>query len=191
MAFFKKRSRAVESADGPARLPASMAVETKRGESVLAAAQDDLTQAWVALTTYRLVVLTAEGDLLLERPWHEVDTGAWSPDASTLSVSFIGGATALQWRLKTSTGPGRTPQVFRERVSASVVQVREVKMGPRRSARVSVRAVLSSGDLIDQVVFGRGVQAGDSELNAEVERVRQEVRASVGLPPHDTAESTR
>lgn len=191
MALFRRRNRTEVSVDGPARLPASMAVATQRGESVLAAAQDDLTHAWVALTTHRMVILTSEGGLLLERPWHEVDTGAWSPDAATLSVSFVGGTTALQWRLKTSTGPGRIPQVFRERVSASVVQVREVKMGSRRSARVSVRAVLSNGELIDQVVFGRGVRAGDSELNAEVERVRQEVRAAVGLPPHDTAEATR
>ena len=191
MALFKKRDKTVESVDGPARLPASMKVVTQRGESVLAVAQDDLTQSWVALTTYRLVVLTPDGDALLERAWHEVDTGAWSPDTATLSVSFVSGTTALQWRLKRSTGPGRIPPVFRERVSASVVQVREVKVGSQRSARVSVRSVLSSGELIDQVVFGRGVRAGDSELNAQVAQVRQEVRASVGLPPHDTAESTR
>lgn len=191
MALFKKRNRSVVSVDGPARLPASMVVATQRGESVLAAAQDDITHAWVALTTHRLVVLTNEGGLLVDRAWHEVDTGAWSPDAATLSVSFVGGTTALQWLLKTSTGPGRIPQVFRERVSASVVQVREVKMGARRSARVSVRAVLSTGELIDQVVLGRGVRAGDSELTAEVEKVRQEVRAAVGLSPHDTAEADR
>ncbi len=191
MALFKKRDKIVDPVDGPARLPASVAVATQRGESVLAAAQDDLTHAWVAMTTYRLVVVTSDGGLLLQRPWHEVDTGAWSPDTATLSVSFVGATTALQWRLKTRTGPGRTPQVFRERVSASVVQVREVRAGPGRSARVSVRAVLAEGELIDQVVLGRGVRADDSELNAEVEKVRQEVRASVGLPPQDTARATR
>lgn len=188
MAFFQKRDHKVVAADGPARLPASMSVHTQRGELVLAAARDDLTMAWLAMTTYRLMVLTPEGELLLERPWHEVDTGAWSPDTSTLSVTFVGGTNALQWLLKASTGPGRVPEVFRERVSASVVQVREVKVGPRRSARVSVRAVLSSGDLVDQVVLGRGVRGDDSELTAEVKRVRREVRGAVGLPPEDTEE---
>jgi hypothetical protein len=73
--------------------------------------------------------------------------------------------------------------VFRERVSASVVQVREVSLGSKRTARVSVRSVLDTRELVDQVILGRGSSAMDAELAAEVAQVRAEVRASVGLPP--------
>ncbi|MGB3830186.1 MAG: hypothetical protein WA962_15590 [Ornithinimicrobium sp.] len=160
-----------------------MTVATQRGESVLAAAQDDLTHAWVALTTYRVVVLSPEGEVQLDRPWHEVDTGAWDPDSAILSLSWVGGTSSLQWRMRTLTGPGRMPAVFRDRVSASVVQVREVKLSPRRTARVSIRAVLSTRELVDQVSFGRGARTADPELVSEVGRVQQEARAEVGLPP--------
>lgn len=188
MAIFGGRKERMEKAEGPAKLPDSLTVSTQRGESVLAAAQDDLTQGWVALTTYRVVVLSPEGDVLVDRPWHEVDTGSWESEAAILSLSWVGGTTALQWRMRTLTGPGRIPQVFRDRVSASVVQVREVKLSPRRTATVSIRSVLSTRELIDQVAFGRGARATDSQLATEVERVRQEARAGVGLPP--TSESS-
>ncbi len=183
MAIFGGRKTHIEKAEGPAKLPDSLTVPTQRGESVLAAAQDDLTQAWVALTTYRVVVLSPGGDVLVDRPWHEVDTGAWESEAAILSLSWVGGTTALQWRMRTLTGPGRIPEVFRDRVSASVVHVREVKLSPKRTATVSIRSVLSTRELIDQVALGRGARAADSELATEVERVRQEARAGVGLPP--------
>ncbi|MGB7450027.1 MAG: hypothetical protein WA892_12990 [Ornithinimicrobium sp.] len=162
-------------------------MSTARGESVLAAAQDDTSKQWLVLTTYRVVVLDDGGAVGLERPWHEVATGAWDPDSSTLSLSWVGSDRAVQWVLRRLTGPGRIPQVFRERVSASVVQVREVSVGTRRSARISVRSILHSRELIDQVVLGRGSSTTDSELADEVARVRGDVRASVGLPPvaHD------
>lgn len=183
VAFLGGRKERAEKAEGPAKLPDSISVSTQRGESVLAAAQDDFTQAWVALTTFRVVVISPEGEVRVDRPWHEVDTGAWEPDSAILSLSWVGGTTALQWRMRTLTGPGRIPEVFRDRVSASVVQVREVRLSPKRAARVSIRSVLSTRELIDQVAFGRGARASDSQLATEVERVRQEARAGVGLPP--------
>ncbi len=183
MAIFGGRKPPVQKAQGPAKLPDSLTVITQRGESVLAAAQDDLTQSWVALTTYRVVLLSPEGHVLVDRPWHEVDTGAWESETAILSLSWVGGTTALQWRMRTLTGPGRIPEVFRDRVSASVVQVREVKLSPKRTATVSIRSVLSTRELIDQVALGRGARTTDSELMAQVEQVRQEARAGVGLPP--------
>jgi hypothetical protein len=179
----RRDARKSERAEGPPRLPDGLHVSTRRGESVLAAAQDDASGQWLALTTYRVVVLAAAGEVGLERPWHEVATGTWEPESSTLSLSWVGSERAVQWVLRRRTGPGRVPQVFRERVSASVVQVREVSLGSKRTARVSVRSVLDTRELVDQVILGRGSSAMDAELAAEVAQVRAEVRASVGLPP--------
>lgn len=170
-----------EKAQAVPKLPREIDVATQRGESVLAAAQEDDAGSWVVLTTYRILVLGSDGTQHLERPWHDVSTGAWEPESGTLSLTWIGSHRAVQWSMRTRTGPGRIPDVFRERVSASVVRAREVKLGPRRSARVSVRAVLSTRELVDQVAWGLGSSSADTELAAEVERARSEVRAEVGL----------
>lgn len=183
------RSNRREKAEKPQavpKLPRKLHVDTQRGESVLAAAQEDGTGSWVVLTTYRIVVLASDGSQQMERPWHDVGTGAWDPESGTMSLTWIGSDRAVQWQMRTQTGPGRIPEVFRERVSASVVRAREVKLGPRRRARVSVRAVLSTRELIDQVTWGRGSSSADAELAAEVEQARAEVRAEVGLPPTDS-----
>lgn len=160
-----------------------MSVPTRRGEQVLAVAQDDLTGAWIALTTYRLMTLTDVGEVALDRPWHEVDTGAWDPDSATLSLSWVGGSGGLQWQLRQRTGPGGVPQVLRDRVSASVVLVREVDLGSRRTARVSIREVLGTRELVDQVLRGRGARGDDQELKREIARCRRDLREQVGLPP--------
>ncbi len=168
---------------GRVRLPDGLTVPTRRGEQVLAQAQDDLTGMWVVLTTYRLLTLTEGGELALDRPWHEVDTGGWDPDSATLSVSWVGGTRGLQWQLRQRTGEGGVPQVFRDRVSASVVLVRKVDLGARRTARVSIREVLGTRELVDQVLRGRGARADDRELEREIERCRRGLREQVGLPP--------
>lgn len=168
---------------GRTRLPDGLSVPTRRGEQVLAVAQDDLTGVWMTLTAYRVMTLTQDGAVEVDRPWHEVDTGAWEPDSSTLSLSWVGGGRGLQWQLRERTGPGAVPQAFRDRVSASVVLVREIDLGPRRTARVSIRAVLGTRELVDQVLRGRGVRGDDRELEREIERCRRDLREQVGLPP--------
>lgn len=168
---------------GQVGLPEDMHLRLDRGERTLAVAQDDLTGSWVALTTYRIVVLSHTGDVQVDRPWHDVDTGAWDPDSYTLSLSWVGGSRGLQWQVRTRTGPGRLPEVFWERVQASVVLMREVDLGQRRSARVSIRKVLSTRELVDQVLPGRGARGEDRELAAAVEATRRDLRDQVGLPP--------
>ncbi|HKJ11603.1 MAG TPA: hypothetical protein VJ976_04335 [Ornithinimicrobium sp.] len=187
----RRQGSAVQRPEGPAKLPTDIRLSLQRGESVLAAAQDDTSPEWLVLTTFRVLVVVEAGTVGMERGWHEVATGAWDPESATLSLSWVGGVRAMQWVLGTRTGPGRVPQVLRERVSASVVQAREVSVGPRRTARVSVRSVLRTRELIDQVVWGPGSSPTDAELVAEVEKVRAEVRTAVGLPPQRTADDGR
>lgn len=183
--MFRRPGRGDEPRDrrGQADLPDGMEVGLQGREQVLAVAQDDHTASWVVLTTFRVVVLSPAGDTQVDRPWHEVDTGAWDPDTMTLSLSWVGSVRGLQWTVRERTGPGRLPEVFRERVSASVVLVRQVDLGPRRGARISVRKELSTRRLLDQVLFDRGVRADDAELAREVAAARREVRDSVGLHP--------
>lgn len=162
-------------------------------EKVLAAAQDDHTGAWVLITSWRLVVVGdasarttgADGDpsVAVDRRWLDVDGGSWDPDTGSLSVSWVDGKRGLQWQFLKRTGPGRIPEAFRERVSASVVLMRHIDLGPRRTARVAIREDLKDRSLVEQVLPGAGVRSDDDELHDELRTARIELRDHVGLPP--------
>ena len=154
-----------------------------RGEQLLASAQEDSAGHWLLLTTWRLLERTDDGETLLERAWHEVDSGAWNPETWTLAASFVDGLEGRQWTLRRLTGPGLVPEVFRERTSASVVLTRVVDLGPRRSARVTVRNDLRTRELVEQVLLGRGSRPDDEALREQVLLARQELRGQVGMDP--------
>lgn len=188
MALFKRRPKIVigeipPPQRTPADIPREAVPELARGERVLAVAQEDMAGGWLVLTTFRLMERSGEGMTLLERPWHEVDTGTWDPDLWMLSVSFTDGLNARQWQLKTQTGPADVPQVLRERTTATVVLMRLVDLGRRRTARVTVRKDLATRELTEEVILGRGARTDDSELMAAVDRARADLRNQAGLPP--------
>jgi hypothetical protein len=175
---------------GVPTLPAAVrsSLGLRPGEKVLAAAQDDVTRVWIAATSWRLIAVAdpeTPGDdrIEVDRPWLEVDGGAWDPDTTVLSMTWVDGGAGQQWTLRRLTGPGRMPETFRERVSASVVLMREVDLGPGRRARVAIRKALDTRELQDQVLFGRGSRPDDPLLAREVALARAELRDQVGMPP--------
>lgn len=157
------------------------------GEKLHAAARDDWDGSWVLATTWRLVTVTDEGQVQLDRRWLAVDSGSWDPDTYQLGVSWVDGTPVTQWRLRSSSGPGRLPDTLHDRVSASVVLTRHVDLGPGRTARVVIRKDLSTRELHEQVLVDRAARAADTELRDEVARARTEVRTQVGLPPAGAA----
>ncbi len=182
------RRRSVDGTAGrpegrPDDVPRAVLAGLGRGEQVHATAREDAGGHWLVLTTWRLLERTPDGRTVLERPWHEVDTGSWDPDLWTLSVLFVDGRDSRQWRMQTLTGPGQVPETFRDRTTASVVLTRAVDLGRRRTARVSIRKVLQTRDLREQVVLGRGASDQDADLAARVLATRQELREQTGLPP--------
>lgn len=156
----------------PPRLPATVAdgLELGKGEQVLSFAVDDNTGAYVVATTLHIACVTDSGDVLLKRPWHEVDTGHWETDTWTLTVTWVDRRRGAQWSfLKQET---RFPETFRERVQASVVLSEPLGLvGPRRSGRVVLRKNLSTQQVAIQAVLGRGTPADDPEVQEAVERV--------------------
>lgn len=175
----------------PGDVPAAALPELARGEQVLATAQEDTHGHWLVLTTWRLLERGEDGRTVLERPWHEVDTGSWDPDAWTLSVLFVGPAGEAEerrWQLRLRTGPGSVPVVFRDRTTASVVLTRVIDLGPRRTARVTIRTVLATRELVEQVLLGHGSRVDDAELSARVLSARRELRDQVGMDPEPPLE---
>ena len=72
-------------------------------------------------------------------------------------------------------------QTLRERVQASVVLTEELSLSGRRTGRAVIRQDLRTGDLVEQVVLGRGVRA-DEEVSAASARALAWLREQVGLP---------
>jgi hypothetical protein len=72
-------------------------------------------------------------------------------------------------------------QTLRERVQASVVLGEELSLSGRRTGRAVIRQNLRTGELLQQVVLGRGVRE-DDEVAAEVARTLAWLREQVGMP---------
>jgi hypothetical protein len=148
------------------------------GERVLAWGREQARGSIVVATTQRLATVDATGERTLARPWHEVDGGTWSSELNQLTVTWVDGARPAQWALGDST---LLPETVRERVQASVVLVQRVDLGPRRSARAVIRQDLSGGDLVEQVILGKGVRADDPEMAQLTDAALAYLREQVGL----------
>jgi hypothetical protein len=146
------------------------------GERVLSWGSD---AAWttVVATNHRLCAVNPGGDLVAARPWHEVDAGSWSSELGQLTVTWVDGSRPAQWVLGDAS---LLPETVRERVQASVVLTQSIDFGPRRRARVAVRQDLATGDLVEQVVLGRGARSDDAELAAATRAAAAYLREQVG-----------
>lgn len=168
-----------------------------RGEQVLAFGIDADRRRCITATTTHLVVSdvdrpgaeteneTDRGNdagptQRLRRPWHEVDTGGWDPHSRTLSVSWVDTARSTQWRF--DGGEGRLPEVFWERVQATVMLTEPLGLdGPNTSGRVALRRDLSTQQVFVQTVLGRRTDASDPQVKAAVARLEAELAEQAGL----------
>ncbi|MDQ2758086.1 MAG: hypothetical protein M3Y71_16290 [Actinomycetota bacterium] len=169
--------------------PVREALDLTAHEKVLAAARDTDTGAWLIATTYAVALVdpsaVTEGGRLAvtwRRPWHEVDRASWERESSLLTVSWAGPAQERatrpsQWRLGEDA---LFLQVLRERVQASVVLAQELRLAGRRTGRAVIRQDLATGDLLEQVVLGRGVR-DDAETEAAATVALVWLREQVGM----------
>lgn len=160
------------------------AIELSKGESILCGARDVDSGAWLIETQFALALVAPSGGgdeapvVSWKRPWHDVDGGSWDPESSLLTVTWVHRGRPGQWRL------GDEPvflQTLRERVQASVVLSEELPLSGRRKGRAVIRQDLRTGDLLQQVVLGRGVHE-DDEVAVAADRALTSLREQVGMP---------
>jgi hypothetical protein len=167
----------------PPRLPADVdaVVRSDDGERPLAWSHDGQGTTVVA-GLHRLHVLRpgthGSPEHVLDRPWHLVDSGTWVGEDTALRVTWVDRHPATRLVLPE---PGRLPEALRERVQASVVLAETVDLGDKRSARVVVRRVLATGELVAQAVLGPGVRIDDPGVRDAVTDGLARVREQVGL----------
>ncbi len=160
------------------------ALSAAKGDRILAGAPDADSRAWLVAGMYTVSLvdpLRGPGKTLAwSRPWHEVDAGSWSRDSSLLTVSWADRSRPLQVRLADGQRERRFLQSFRERVQASVVLAEELSLSGRRTGRAVIRQDLRTGELLEQVVLGRGVPQ-DDEVSVAADRALTWLREQVGM----------
>jgi hypothetical protein len=102
--------------------------------------------------------------------WHEIERGGWDSDTGRLGWVLYGGERGQAELLE----PGRLPEVFRERVAASIVLERSVPILNRRSVMISARRDLAAG--ADAITWNTTLERG---LSWQGEGVRQAVDDAV------------
>jgi hypothetical protein len=157
--------------------PVRAAAALDPGDKVLAWATEAATGVVVVATRYRLYAVSPAGERLLARAWHEVDAGSWSSELGQLTVTWVDGSRPNQWTLGDTS---LLPETLRERVLASVVLSQHVDLGPRRRGRVVIRQDLATGDLLDQVLRGKGARADDEGLTQALADATAYLREQVG-----------
>lgn len=117
-----------------------------------------------------------QGEQWGQQVWHEVARGGWEESSGRLQWTDVQGREGSLLL----TEPRRLPDLFNERVSASIVLQKIVDLGRGRSAVVSLRRDLGSpgAPLVWRVRLGSGVDQDDpvvvGALTAELDRLRTE-----------------
>lgn len=121
------------------------------------------------------LVYQADGDWHQEF-WHDVERGNWDPGTRRLRwTNVTGGAHEVEL-----TSPGLLPDLFNERVTASIACVRVVDLTGTGTAVITARRDLGepTSPLIWRTSPGKGVRAGqvagDPLVARELERLRAE-----------------
>jgi hypothetical protein len=115
-------------------------------------------------------------------PWEEVEAAEWDLETSVLRVTEVGswGEQRAEHRF-TLSEPGRLLELVRERVTASVVLQRHVRIDGRRGLRVIARRA-PRGDRPVQWVYeyDEGVDPDDPQVQRAAAEALEAARQDVG-----------
>lgn len=132
---------------------------------------------WAVLTTDVFAIVKTSGEVIQQRPWHEVAVGEWEGERHIMSITWVDGSRPT--RIKTEDqAPANFAQIFKERVDASVVYYETVPI-----AGGLLRGALRrtpSGEMISQISSDSKVPASP-ELDAQVEALERKLWDFVGI----------
>ncbi len=111
--------------------------------------------------------------------WHQIEQGGWDTDTSRLAWTLYGGR---RGSIELSE-PGRLPELFRERVAASIVLEKFVPILGNRGVTISGRRDLSHGDvpITWNSTLGRGLTWQTEGVKAAADEAVAAVRTEYDM----------
>lgn len=163
-----------------ARRAPAVPVEVADGERLLASAA--LADGGAVGGTRHALYLPsgAAGPGWRRVPWEQVHDGSWDPEAEVLVLALGGAGAAGEELVRLPVvDPDRFLQLFRERVTSSVVLQRHVPLRGRLGVRVAVRRS-GDGRLLLTSALDAGLDGTDPAVADAVATARREIAAEVG-----------
>jgi hypothetical protein len=109
--------------------------------------------------------------------WHEIEHGGWNAESRSLSWTLYGGR---RGRVELAE-PGRLPELFRERVAASIAVERFVPIRGERGVTVTARRDLGrDGELTWHSSLTRGLSWSGEGVAEEAARAAAELESEYG-----------
>lgn len=109
--------------------------------------------------------------------WHEIEHGGWNAESRSLSWTLYGGRRGRVGLRE----PGRLPELFRERVAASIVVERFVPIRGERGVTVTARRDLGgSGAITWHSTLTRGLTWSTPGVSEEAARASAELQSEYG-----------
>lgn len=132
---------------------------------------------WVFVSTRVLAVLDSEGEIRVQRPWHEVAIGEWDDSRNVMTVQWVDGDRPLRVRTE-NPHPINFPRIFKERVDASVVYAETVPV-PGGFLRGALRRT-PEGELISQI-SSDGELPNSPDLEERIKKLEAKLWEFVGI----------
>ena len=109
--------------------------------------------------------------------WHEIEHGGWNAESRSLSWTLYGGR---RGRVELAD-PGRLPELFRERVAASIVVERFVPIRGERGVTVTARRDLGASAAVSwHSTLTRGLSWSGEGVAEEAARACAELQSEYG-----------
>jgi hypothetical protein len=110
--------------------------------------------------------------------WHEIERGGWNAETATLAWTLHGGRRGSV-RLDE---PGRLPELFRERIAATIALERFVPVAGDLGVIVTARRDLAEGGVISwHSTLTRGLTWHSEGVQAAADRAMAELRSEYDL----------
>ena len=114
--------------------------------------------------------------------WHEIERGGWNAELRKLSwVPYAAPGQAPARGSLALTDSGRMPEVFRERISATIAVERFVPLSGERGVTITARRDLGGGAVSWHGTLTRGLSWQAAGVPAAVDQAMEEVRAEYDL----------
>jgi hypothetical protein len=139
---------------------------------------------WVLGTRRRLVLVPPGETDVRAIPWEEVEDAAWDTEASRLRLSEVGefGQVRPAYSFEMEE-PARLLQLVRERVTASILLQRRVRVRDRRAITVIGRRSPEGGEVRWMHAYDPGLDPDDPEVRSAADAALAAAMAEVGESP--------